>query len=170
MNLKQYTALIITVAVLGAAAYFSQKVFISYSRPVSQSIEKASDVLAPQGTTSESSAPEKNATSPEIKPPEERIPSAQANSFTFTATDTSTVLHAMNTLAAEGPFTFSGREYPSLGFFVDSINGLPAQAGRKNAGGSYWFLYVNDESSNTGASQTTLKAGDTVEWRYQQSY
>lgn len=70
-----------------------------------------------------------------------------------------TVLDAMQKARAFG-LDFSGREYPSLGYFVESISGKAAQ------GGYYWFLYINGISSQTGASQTPIHPGDTVEWRY----
>ena len=78
--------------------------------------------------------------------------------------DNSSVLEVMRTLQRSDEFTFSGREYPSLGFFVESMNG------KKNADGYYWILYVNGTSSNTGASQTDLKAGDAIEWKYEKGY
>ena len=74
-----------------------------------------------------------------------------------------TALDAMQVAASSSSFTFTGREYPSLGFFVESIDGAP------NANGFYWFLYVNGVSSQTGASQTTLHDGYTVEWRYEKN-
>ena len=53
----------------------------------------------------------------------------------------------------------------SYGVFVESINGL-----KNNLSGStYWFLYINGRSSNTGASTTYLKKGDTVTWKYEKS-
>ena len=73
------------------------------------------------------------------------------------------VFEAMQKAASEG-LSFSGKEHPGLGFFVDSINGKKAE------GGYYWFLYINGESSSTGASQTLVRPGDAVEWRYKQSY
>lgn len=73
------------------------------------------------------------------------------------------VLEVMQKATTEG-LSFSGKEHPSLGFFVDSINGKKAE------GGYYWFLYINGESSSTGASQTLVGPGDAVEWRYKQSY
>lgn len=76
----------------------------------------------------------------------------------------SKVLDAMRAIESTNNFTFTGHDYPGLGFFVDSING------KKNADGSYWFLYVNGRSSDTGASQTTLDAGDAVEWRYEKNF
>ena len=75
-----------------------------------------------------------------------------------------TVLDAMHTLASTTSFSFTGHSYLGLGFFIDSIGG------KENADGFYWFLYVNGKSSDTGASQTTLHAGDTVEWRYEKNY
>jgi len=76
----------------------------------------------------------------------------------------STVLDAMQAAASSTSFIFTGREYPSLGYFVESIGG------KKNADGYYWFLYVNGKSSDTGASQTNLSTGDAVEWRYKKEY
>ena len=75
-----------------------------------------------------------------------------------------TVLDAMRAYQASGNFNFSGTESMGLGFFVESING------KANADGFYWFLYINGTSSNTGASQTKLTGGETVEWKYEKSY
>ncbi len=74
-----------------------------------------------------------------------------------------TVLAAMQEATKDG-LVFTGREYPGLGFFVESINGT------SGGDGYYWFLYINDESSSTGASGTLVRPGDIVEWRYKQSY
>ncbi len=75
-----------------------------------------------------------------------------------------TLIDAMNALAASSGFAFTGREYPGLGFFVDSING------RANGGGMYWILYVNGASSAVGASEAPVRPGDVFEWRYEKSY
>ena len=74
----------------------------------------------------------------------------------------STVEAAMKLLETQDPpFTFTEHEYPGLGEFVDSI------AGKENAGGYYWFLYVNGVDSPTGVSDTTVHPGDTIEWKYE---
>ena len=86
------------------------------------------------------------------------------NSYATFASTGSTVLDAMRVLASTGDFTFTGKDYPSLGFFVGSINGKKAENGHN------WILYVNGKLSGTGASQTTLNAGDALEWRYEISY
>lgn len=76
----------------------------------------------------------------------------------------SNVLDLMRSLASTSDLTFTGREYPSLGFFVDSIQGKKAENGYN------WILYVNGKSSDTGASQTKLGAGDAIEWKYEKNY
>lgn len=71
------------------------------------------------------------------------------------------VLAAMQGLASSGTLSFSGREFPSLGFFVESIDGV------SNAGGKYWILYHNGAQSQIGASNATISPGDVIEWRYE---
>jgi len=73
----------------------------------------------------------------------------------------------MRELASTTNFAFTGKDYSSLGFFVESINGLPAQAGKKNSDGFYWILYVNGKSSDLGVSQAKISSGDTIEWKYE---
>lgn len=70
------------------------------------------------------------------------------------------VLDAMRAMQASG-LMFVGTEYPSLGFFIESING------KKAADGYNWMLYVNGAQSQTGASQTKISGGDRIEWKYE---
>lgn len=72
-----------------------------------------------------------------------------------------TVLEAMERLAATSEFSFSGREFPGLGFFVEEIGG------RKNGNGYYWTLFINGTLSEEGASSAQVTPRDTVLWRYQ---
>jgi hypothetical protein len=53
------------------------------------------------------------------------------------------------------------KEY-DFGVFVESINGIAGDSKH------FWALYVNNEKSLTGADQTTVNKGDTVEWRYEE--
>lgn len=46
-----------------------------------------------------------------------------------------------------------------LGEFVTAINGV------KPADKQFWALYVNGAQSETGASQTSTKDSDTIEWK-----
>lgn len=74
-----------------------------------------------------------------------------------------TVLDTMKALQASRPgFTFTGSDFPSLGFFVESING------KKAASGYNWMLYINGRKSDVGASQAVIHAGDRIEWKYEQ--
>jgi Domain of unknown function (DUF4430) len=61
-------------------------------------------------------------------------------------------------------FTFTQKEYPGLGQFVESIGG------KKSAGGEYWIFYVNGKESSTGVSTTIIHEGDVIEWKYKKSY
>ncbi|HEY4514160.1 MAG TPA: DUF4430 domain-containing protein [Candidatus Paceibacterota bacterium] len=143
MNIKQYTALIVTVVVLGAATYASQKAFLSYSSRTTSSIEQmhnSKDVAT--GTAS--------------------IVIGNKH-YEIAFRDGMTALETMRAAEPAG-FMFSGKEFPSLGFFVESINGQTAPDGY------YWIFYVNGTQSNTGISQTIISSGDTIEWRLDKSY
>lgn len=86
---------------------------------------------------------------------------ARADATTFIADADGAVLDAMDSLAADGKISFSGREFPGLGFFVEEINGT------RNANGRHWMLYVNGAFSDKGASQARVERGDVIEWRYE---
>lgn len=83
---------------------------------------------------------------------------------TFVANADGTVLDTMNAFAVPGELSFSGRDFPGLGFFVEEINGT------RSADGYYWILYVNGTSSQTGVSETAVSAGDVIEWKYEKGY
>lgn len=74
----------------------------------------------------------------------------------------SSVYDLMNLLKAENKINFSGKDYASLGFFVEEINGL-----KNNPAGENWIYYVNGQPAQVGVSYYKLKAGDTIEWRYE---
>lgn len=84
--------------------------------------------------------------------------------YPITVSPGETVVGAMHALASTSDFTFTSRDYPGLGEFVDSINGV------QNAGGKYWMLYVNGISATSGASLVTLATDDKVEWKYEKGY
>ena len=72
----------------------------------------------------------------------------------------SNVLDLMNKIKTENSdFDFVGREYPGLGFFVDSINN------KSNTNFSYWIYYVNERQAEVGISAYVLKDGDIISWR-----
>ncbi|MBP9759995.1 MAG: DUF4430 domain-containing protein [Candidatus Pacebacteria bacterium] len=75
-----------------------------------------------------------------------------------------TVLSAMEAYRDTGVFTFSGRDFPGIGFFIDTVQG------RKATDTHFWILYVNGRTSNVGVSQARVKQGDVVEWKYEDEY
>ncbi len=137
--------------------------------PIVSASTLSSATMAPQSAPLARTTPEPAATVTPASAPS-TAPRAAANAALIVGTTTypvsvsssETVIDAMRALAkADNTFTFTGRDYPSLGFFVDSING------KGNAGGRYWMLYVNGISASAGASSVAVKAGDTVAWRYE---
>ncbi len=84
--------------------------------------------------------------------------------YPITVTRDQTVLGVMRTLASTTDFRFSGRDYSSLGFFVESING------KKQADGYVWIFYMNNKKSSIGISSAMLDVGDVVEWKYERGY
>lgn len=79
--------------------------------------------------------------------------------------EASTVITAMQAHdTASNEFSFSGKEYPGIGFFVQEINGT------REGGGYYWILYVNGKTADLGASRQQVVPGDIVEWRYEKGF
>lgn len=83
---------------------------------------------------------------------------------TFISLIHGSALDAMLSEEAAGRLSFSVKEFPGMGVFMESLQG------RKNADGKFWFLYVNGISSELGPSHAVVEPGDRVEWRYQESY
>jgi len=83
--------------------------------------------------------------------------------YTIPVTSSSTALAAMETYAVSNQhFSFSGRDFPGLGLFLEEIGG------KKNKDGYYWTLFINGKLSELGASSAQVIPGDTLEWRYQE--
>lgn len=58
-------------------------------------------------------------------------------------------------------FSFKVKEYPSMGFFVEEINGI------KNGDGGYWIYYVNGVEASVGISNYVIKDGDIINWKFE---
>ena len=172
--MKKYLVLIVTVILLAGGAYYTQQYFIELSannsaNGVATTTDEHSDPVAHTAAVVISHSLEVPAQTPTtISPAAAQTPnvifSVPDASYSLYAQPDTTVLGAMRILASTSDFTFSGHDYPSLGFFVESIHG-------KTAGkGHVWIFYVNGEKSQKGISQTILSAGDTIEWKYEKSY
>lgn len=158
------------VAVIGLFAY------VEHERIAPQPIVQA-PAAAVASTTVQSAPPAASASLSAVATHSPAPVSAPASTTTANATlkvgntayplevsQGETVIAAMRALAASSTFTFIGHDYPTLGFFVDSING------EKNADGKYWMLYLNGVSATTGASALMMSPGDIVEWKYEKGY
>jgi hypothetical protein len=75
--------------------------------------------------------------------------------------DGDTVYKAMQNLQNDknSTFSFSYKEYPSLGIFIDGINEV------KGEPGEYWIYYVNDIEASVSVSKYQLKEGDIISWK-----
>ena len=72
-----------------------------------------------------------------------------------------TVYDSMNNIQSvkENNFSFSGKEYSGLGYFVDEINGI------KGIPGKYWIYYINNKEASVSISKYILKSGDIISWK-----
>lgn len=70
------------------------------------------------------------------------------------------VYDVMKDASNEG-FSFEGKEYPSMGFFVEKINGI------KNGEGGNWIYYVNGVEASIGISNYIIKDGDIITWKFE---
>ncbi len=59
----------------------------------------------------------------------------------------------------QGSLPFSGKLYPSLGFFVTDIGSLHSGNGKN------LLYYVNGKDPSVGVSSYKLQMGDVVEWK-----
>jgi len=129
------------VAIVTATAF----VYTHYERVIPQpSAVSSSPVFVPTGT--------------------QAVIKIGENTYSVDVTPGETVIETMRALSTAGTLTFAGRDYPGLGFFVDSING------QKNEGGKYWVFYVNGVSATSGVSMYRVTSGDVIEWKYEKGY
>lgn len=73
--------------------------------------------------------------------------------------DGDTVYLVMKRLQERDNFSFNYKEYPSLGIFVDEINGIRGEPGK------YWIYYVNGVEASVSVSKYVLKEGDIISWK-----
>jgi len=70
-----------------------------------------------------------------------------------------TLYEAMSLARDVGSLSFTGKNYPGLGFLVTEIENL------HGSGGKYLFYYINGEEASVGVSTQKLKDGDVIEWK-----
>jgi hypothetical protein len=75
----------------------------------------------------------------------------------------SSIYDFMMLLQEEEEFSFKGKNFHGLGFFVEEINGV-----RQNLReGMHWMYYLNGKKGLVGISQYILQAHDSIEWKYE---
>lgn len=149
MRTRSYVILAVCVAAAGIATFFLS----------SPSTVTAPAVSIPAATSTNATG---TAQVPSVSPQAANV-TLIAGSSTYAAyiPGPETVAALMRQLASTTGFNFTGKEYPSLGLFVESIDGT------QNHGSDYWFLYIDGTSSMKGASTAMVHPGDTIEWKYE---
>lgn len=121
--------------------------------------------LKPAPTTNTTNQPQPTETQNSIPENLTATLKVQDRAYTIYFQPTDTLFTAMQKLTArsEQPFMFSGKEYSTLGYFVEEING------QKNnpETGKYWIYYTNDQPAKEGVSTHLLTEGETIEWKYE---
>ena len=69
-----------------------------------------------------------------------------------------TALDVMKNAQNSG-FSFNGKEYPGMGYFIDEINGV------KSENGKYWIYYINEQEAEIGVSKYVVNNGDIINWK-----
>lgn len=59
----------------------------------------------------------------------------------------------------ENNFTFTYKEYPGMGIFINGINNVEGSPGK------YWIYYVNGEEASVSVSKNIIKEGDVITWK-----
>ena len=68
--------------------------------------------------------------------------------------------------AKEQGFSFKGREFLGMGFFVEEVNGKAESNGQ----GMYWIYLVNSKKAEVGVSSYIIQPNDVITWSYEKSY
>lgn len=75
----------------------------------------------------------------------------------------SSALDLMEYARQSGQFSFEGREYPGIGFFVDEVAGIKQDPRERK----YWIYYINGKKATVGVSSYKLQEGDVISWKYE---
>lgn len=146
---------------LGVLAYLQHGHTVRAILPTPSALSETAAAISGPQAAHESDTPESASSSASASSEASATLVVGTASYRIGVTEGETVLGAMEELRARGGFTYTSRDYPGLGTFIDSING------KMGGGGLYWILYVNGKSSDLGASAVIVKANDVIEWKYE---
>ena len=113
------------------------------------------EVPAPLATSTE------KLTAPVEAPRADAVLVVDGKEYPITLKGEETLEDIMKRLRETSDFSYTGKDFSGMGFFVESING------QKSEGRMHWIVYVNDKLASSGVSQLFVKVGDRVEWRYE---
>ncbi len=82
-----------------------------------------------------------------------------SNKVSFQFEEGQTIYEVMQKLQEENKLSFTGKEYPALGFFVTSVDSLRSGEGKN------LIYYVNGKEASVGISNYEIKEGDIIEWK-----
>jgi flavin-dependent dehydrogenase len=77
-----------------------------------------------------------------------------------------TVHQLMRQASKQCDFSYTVKEFTSLGVFVDELDGVQSDKQQ----GKYWIYYVNAKKANVGVSSYRVQAEDVIAWKYEQEY
>ena len=83
--------------------------------------------------------------------------------YEVTVLQGSSVFDVMETAQEDG-FSFAGKEFTGIGFFVEEIEGK-AQNPRERM---YWIYYVNNEKAQVGVSSYIIEDNDVITFKYEE--
>jgi len=89
------------------------------------------------------------------------------HTYPLAVSPSTTVYKAMQLLQIDSrqPFSFSTKEYPGMGYFVDEINNIK----NNNQMNEYWIYYINGQSAQMGISNYIIKNNDIITWKYEKA-
>jgi hypothetical protein len=116
-------------------------------------------------TLSEANVPQDDSADPSLALRMTVVVVAGTTTYPLSVLPSTTVYDAMRLLQIDSrqPFQMSAKNYPGMGYFVEEINGVK----NNPTANTYWFMYVNDQSAQVGASQYILKPNDIITWKYE---
>lgn len=79
--------------------------------------------------------------------------------YTIPISENMTAYDAMVYAMQNNIFSFEGKKYPMLGFFVTKIGTLDGTQGKN------LMYYINDKEAPVGVSAYTLQKGDIIKWK-----
>ena len=131
---------------------------VSVALALSSSYDRAVELPMPQNVSKESFG---ETSQHQRAVDEETAPATPARTHALIAETAGSVESLMQERHSNGSLTYTSRAYPTLGSFLESIDGL------KNQDGFYWMLYINGSSASVGMSHAQVVPGDRIEWRYE---